>query len=96
MSFRPVASVAMGALVVGCGNFFPNPNNVALPSGFRNYELDCGGIARGLCEARAAKLVEEKRLEQPTNRVVKIRLDDDRGSYSLTFADGTEESLIVD
>ena len=38
----------------------------------------------------------QKRIEQPANRVVKVSIDDARGSYSITFADGNGESMIVD
>ena len=83
------------AVVAGCGNFFPNPGNVVLPSGVRDYELLCGTVPRGDCETRAASIVDQKRKEQPRNRVVKVELQA-RGSYTITFADGTMESLIVD
>jgi hypothetical protein len=91
------ASLTIGAalLVAGCGNFFPNPDNVVLPSGIREYEVDCGPVPRGECEARARRLVEQKRIEQPAARITKIRLDDDAGSYTITYADGSAESLIV-
>jgi len=85
-----VAAGLVAVVVTGCGNFFPNADNVVLPSGVRDYELVCGTVPRGECEARAAKIVAEKR-----NRVVKVEIQA-RGSYTITYADGTGESLIVD
>jgi len=93
---RVLATVVLGVLVVtGCGNFFPNPENVVLPSAARTYDLVCGTVPRAECEARAAKLVAEKQRAQPGNRVVTVRIDD-RGSYSIVYADGSGESMIVD
>jgi len=93
---RVLATVVLGALVVtGCGNFFPNPENVVLPSAARTYDLVCGTVPRDECEARAAKLVAEKQRAQPGNRIVTVRIDDG-GSYSIVYADGSGESMIVD
>lgn len=82
-------------LVAGCGNFFPNPENIVLPSGVRDYELECGPVSHGECEARARRLVEQKRAEQPTARITKIMFADLVGSYQITFSDGTTEGMIV-
>ena len=93
---RVLATVVLGALVVtGCGNFFPNPETVVLPSAARTYDLVCGTVPRAECEARAAKLVAEKQRAQPGNRIVTVRIDD-RGSYTIVYADGSGESMIVD
>ena len=90
------ALVATAAVVAaGCGNFFPNPENVVLPSAARTYDLVCGTVPRGECESRAAKLVAEKQRAQPGNRILTVRIDA-RGSYTITFADGSSESMIVD
>ena len=90
---RPAILAIVAILVAGCGDFFPNPDNVVL----RDYELSCAtGVPRGDCEGRAATIVAQKRIEQPANRVVKVSIDDARGSYSITFADGNGESMIVD
>ena len=87
------AVVAAAALVVaGCGNFFPNPDNVALPPAARSYELVCGTVARRECEALAAKIVDLKRRDQPGSRIVTIRLDVD-GGYTIEYADGSSESI---
>jgi hypothetical protein len=86
---------ALAVVVAACGNFFPNPDNVVLPSGLRDYALLCGTVPRGECETRAASIVDQKRTEQPHNRVVKVEIQA-RGSYTITFADGNTESLIVD
>ena len=88
------ALAALAVVVSACGNFFPNPGNVVLPSGVRDYELACGTVPRGECEARAASLVDQKRAE-PRDRIVKVEIQA-RGSYTITFADGTIESMIVD
>src|SRR4029079_6154403 len=91
-----VAVVAAGAVVVaGCGNFFPNPDNVVLPSAARTYDLVCGTVARGECEARAHKRVAQQRPQKPRSRIVTVRLDAD-GGYTIEFADGSSESMIVD
>jgi hypothetical protein len=94
---RALAAAGGAALLAAaCGNFFPNPDNVELPAGARPYALECGAVPRDQCEATATKLFEQKRREQPANRVVTIKLDDQRGSYTITFADGSAESMIVD
>ena len=95
---RPLGAAVVAALAVvvtGCGNFFPNPDNVVLPSAARTYDLVCGTVPRAECEARAAKLVAERQRAQPGNRIVTVRIDD-RGSYSIVYADGSGESMIVD
>ena len=78
---RPTGAAIVAAVVVvvaGCGNFFPNPDNVA----------------RAECEARAEKIVAQKRQDQPGDRVVTVRLDAD-GGYTIEFADGSSENLIA-
>jgi hypothetical protein len=93
---RAIGAILAATLVAtGCGNFFPNPDNVRLPSGIRDFELKCGTVAQGECEARATKLVEGFRLSHPGVRVVSLGLDAD-GGYTATFSDGTGESMIVD
>ena len=95
---RPTGAAIVAAVVVvvaGCGNFFPNPDNVVLPSGVRDYELVCGVVPRGECEDRAARLAEQKRIEQPAARIAKIHIVDRAGSYTITYADGSAESMIV-
>jgi hypothetical protein len=87
--------VAASFVAAGCGNFFPNPDNVQLPSGVRNYELVCApAMTRVDCEGRAAMLVDQKRIEQPARRVVKVNVERG-GSYTITFSDGSAESMIV-
>jgi hypothetical protein len=91
------AAVAVLALAAsGCGNFFPNPDNVTLPSGVRDYELRCGTLPPGPCAERAAKLIPEVRAgRNPGVRVVRLELEEG-GGYTVTFSDGTIERLIVD
>ena len=44
---RPAILAIVAILVAGCGDFFPNPDNVVL----RDYELSCAtGVPRGDCE----------------------------------------------
>jgi hypothetical protein len=86
--------VAATALAAGCGNFFPNPDNVVLPSGVRAYDLDCGTLPRAECELTANKIVILSE-DRPGKRVVKVKLEE-RGGYTVTFSDGNIESLIVD
>lgn len=95
MRAAAVSLASVTLLVAGCGNFFPNPDNIALPSRVRDYELVCGATLRVDCEGRAAGLVEQKRRELPALRVVKVRIEPDMG-YTITFSDGTSESMIVD
>ena len=87
--------VVAGLVAAGCGNFFPNPDNVVLPSGVRDFTLTCGTVPRGECEARAAKLVDQKRVEEPRHKIRTIAIDAD-GGYTITFADGSAEQMIVD
>ena len=83
-------------VVAGCGNFFPNPDNVQLPSGVRDFEMVCPpAMPRVDCEGRAAMLVEQNRIEQPAVRVMKVKVERN-GGYTITFADGTTEGMIVD
>jgi hypothetical protein len=88
--------VAAGIVLVtaGCGNFFPNPDNVVLPSGSPAYELLCGGLPRAECEAKARAIVATARREHPNKEVTKIQLVAD-GGYTVEFADGYAEQLVV-
>lgn len=87
--------VGAGLVFAGCGNFFPNPDNVVLPSIVRDFTLTCGTLPRGECEARATKLVDQKRIEEPGHKISTVALDAD-GGYTITFADGSAEQMIVD
>jgi hypothetical protein len=89
----PLAVLAVAAS--GCGNVFSNPDKVVRPSGIRDYELFCApAMTRVDCEGRAAMLVDRKRIEQPALRIVRVKVEPD-GSYTITFSDGSAESLIV-
>jgi hypothetical protein len=91
-----LTAVAATTLVAGCGNFFPNPDNVTLPSGVRDYELRCGTLGLAPCEERAAKLVVELRVGRPAGvRLVRLELDEG-GGYTATFSDSQTERMIVD
>ena len=89
---RALLAAAAAIVVAGCGNFFPNPDNVVVPSGVRDYALVCAPAMRRVdCEARAAGLVEVKRTLQPTLRVVKVEVDPN--GYKITFDDGNWEFM---
>ena len=92
---RLLLPVAAGLVVAACGNFFPNPENVVLPSGARSYTLECGAVPHDQCVRKAEALVAKSRIEHRDRRVTRIQLQGD-GSYTITFDDGTAESLIVD
>ena len=91
---RAFVVVGVVLVVAGCGDFFPNPDDVVLPSLARDYELDCGTIPRAECERNAARIVVENS-DQPGRRVVKLELRA-RGGYTITFSDGNIEQLVVD
>jgi hypothetical protein len=90
----PPAVATLGLLAAACGNFFPDPDNVVLPSGALSYELVCGRVPRAECVRRAEALVEQARTEHRGVRVTKILLHGN-GGYTVTFSDGNSESLIV-
>jgi hypothetical protein len=91
---RLLLPIAAGLVVSACGNFFPNPENVALPSGVRSYALECGPVPHDQCILKAEALVTRSRTEHRGLRVTRIQLQGD-GSYTITFDDGTAESVIV-
>jgi hypothetical protein len=95
---RVLATVVLGALVVtGCGNFFPNPENVVLPSGVRAYELVCGQVPHGECERRAEEIVAKwQGRPHPGAHVVRFEFQGSGDDYAITYSDGTTESVIVD
>ena len=65
------------------------------PSGVRSYALECGTVPQDQCVRKAEALVAKSRREHRGLRVTRIQLEGD-GSYTITFDDGTTESLIVD
>ena len=83
----------MSLAVAACGNFFPNPENVVLPSGVRSYILTCDTLRQGDCEKRADAIVEEAKATHPGVRVLKLELRTD-GGYTITFSDGSAETMI--
>lgn len=91
---HPIAAFAVALLVAGCGNFFPNPDNVVLPSGVRDYTLNCHGVPQGECERRAAEVIEAGRPADPTVSAVSVEVFAS-GDYSIKFSDGTSVVMIV-
>ena len=91
---RLLLPIAAGLVVSACGNFFPNPENVVLPSGVRSYALECGAVPQDECVRKADALVAKFRTEHRGLRVTRIQLEGD-GSYTITFDDGTADRLIV-
>jgi len=80
--------------LAGCGNFFPNPDNVVLPSGVRTYTLNCHGVPQAECERRAAEVVEMGKPANPTVTAVEVDLFP-TGDYTIKFSDGTSTVMIV-
>ena len=86
--------IIVAFLFAGCGNFFPNPDNVVLPSGVRSYTLDCHGVPQADCERRAAEVVRMAKPADPTVTAVEVDLFS-TGDYTIKFSDGTTTMMIV-
>ena len=83
MTRTGIAAVLAGwMLVAGCA---------MLPA-----QVECGAVDLETCHRLAHQILERKAAETPSRRVVSIRITDARGSYDMTFDDGTGESMIVD
>ena len=88
------APIAAALIIAGCGNFFPNPDNVVLPSGVRTYTLNCHGVPQADCERRAAEVVAVGKPADPTVKAVAVDLFP-TGDYTIKFSDGTSTMMIV-
>jgi len=76
------ALVALGLSIAGCSLIPP--------------QVACNGVEPVVCERIATKIIEQKRQENPSRHVVRLDITDERGGYTLTYDDGTGESMIVD
>jgi hypothetical protein len=79
----------------GCGNFFPNPRERRAALAARTYDLVCGTVPRGECEARprsssreATSAAGQPHRDGPDRRP--------RQLHDHVYADGSGESMIVD
>ena len=79
---RTTATLVASIIVAGCS---------LLPA-----QIECGQVDVETCHRRAHQILERKAAESPSRRIVSIRITDARGSYDITFDDGTGESMIVD
>ena len=86
--------IAAALIVAGCGNFFPNPDNVVLPSGVRTYTLNCHDVPQADCERRAAEVVALGKPADPSVKAVTVDLFA-TGDYTIKFSDGTSTMMIV-
>ncbi len=59
-------------------------------------QIACNGIESSTCQRIAQEVISRKSAEDPSRRLVRIEVMDARGSYTLTFGDGSGESMIVD
>jgi hypothetical protein len=56
----------------------------------------CNGVEPVNCQRIATKIIAQKREEDPSRHVIRVEVTDGRGGYTVTFDDGTGESMIVD
>jgi hypothetical protein len=59
-------------------------------------QVTCNGIEPATCQRIARAVISQKSAEDPSRRIVRLEIMDDRGSYTLTYDNGTGESMIVD
>ena len=74
--------VAIGVASVAC-SFIPP-------------QVACNGVEPSACQRIAQRVISQKTAEDASRRIVRLEIMDDRGSYTLTFDNGTGESMIVD
>jgi hypothetical protein len=60
-----------------------------------DYQLRCRNVDQAACAARAAEVVAQSERENG-QQVVVIEIMDAKGSYQVTFADGSSVAMIVD
>ena len=59
-------------------------------------QVACNGVEPSTCQRIAQEVISRKSAEDPSRRIVRLEVMDDRGSYTLTFDNGSGESMIVD
>ncbi len=59
-------------------------------------QIDCTTVEPAVCQRIAQGVLTQKKTENPARRPVKLVVMDPRGSYDLTYDDGSGESMIVD
>jgi hypothetical protein len=75
--------VALGLAAAACSSLVPP-------------QVACNGIERSTCQRIAQEIISQKTAEDPSRRVVRLEINDQRGSYTLTYDNGDGESMIVD
>ena len=59
-------------------------------------QVTCNGVDPATCQRIARDVISQKTAEDPSRRIVRLEINDQRGSYTLTYDDGSGESMIVD
>ena len=59
-------------------------------------QVTCNGVELSTCQRIARQVISQKTAEDPSRRIVRLEISDQRGSYSLTYDDGSGESMIID
>jgi hypothetical protein len=77
------AVLAIGLAAAACSSLVPP-------------QVACNGVEPSTCQRLAHDVISQKIAEDPSRRVVRLEIMDDRGSYTLTYDNGTGESMIVD
>lgn len=77
MTRLTVVGAALASALVGC-QFLPLAPVV-----------ECGTVPRQACEALAADLIAQARVDYPDLRVTRVTLTTPTGGYSVEFSDGS-------
>ena len=59
-------------------------------------EVSCNGVQPSTCQRLAQQIISQKTAEDASRRILRLEIMDDRGSYTLTYDNGSGESMIVD
>jgi hypothetical protein len=59
-------------------------------------EVTCNGVEPSTCQRIAQEIISQKTAEDASRRLIRLEIMDERGSYTLTYDNGTGESMIVD
>ena len=59
-------------------------------------QIACNGVEPATCQRIAKEIISRQAAEDPSRRVVRLVITDERGSYEITFDDGSGGSMIVD